>query len=82
MTEQGRYGSCVVSTMSLCVLELKQSLINLLFQIKALQISIEILKSSLGLICEYELHTIPNTKVRTAKEHGESQLLHNPLLVG
>ena len=36
MADQGRSDVCVVFTMSLCALELKQTVISLLFQVKRL----------------------------------------------
>ena len=92
MADKGRSDFCVASTMSLCTLKLKQTLISLLLSHhKALKIDIQTLRSYLKLIHEYDLHTLPNTKVSAEKDHGESymnvrpplvrHLLRNPLLL-
>ena len=42
---------------------------------------LEALRSCLRLTYEYEFHTLPNTKVSTAKDHGESYMKIRPPLV-
>ena len=49
----GRSDFYVVFTMSLCALELKQ----------LLALGVHALRSYLKLICEYELHSLPNEKL-------------------
>ena len=64
MEDQRRSDFYVVFTMSLCALGLKQLLISLLFQIiTALILGVHALRSHLQLVCEYELHSLPNKKV-------------------
>ena len=38
-------------------------------------------KNDTSLICEYELHTLPNAKVDVAKDHGENHIKVRPPLV-
>ena len=38
----------------------------------ALILSVHVLRSYLKLICEYELHILPNKKVSAAKDHGKT----------
>ena len=65
MADQRRSNFHAVFTMSLCALELKQTLI-IFFE---------------KLTCEHEFHTLPNTKVSTAKDHGEYYMKVRPPLV-
>ena len=67
MADQGRPDFCVVFTMNLCALELKQMLISFKLDKQAL-------RSYLKLTCEYELHILPNTKVSAAKGHGKNYM--------
>ena len=91
MADQRRSGFCVVFTISLCALELKQTLISLPIEvIRLFKLDKQAPRSYLKLTCEYELHILPNTEVRTIKDHGKSymkvrppmvrHLLHNRLL--
>ena len=68
----------VVFIMSLCTLGLKQLLISLLFQII---LGVHVLRSYLKLICEYELHSLPNKIVDGAKDNGENYNKVRPALV-
>ena len=52
------------------MLQLKQMLISLLLSHSALKLVTQALGFYLKIICEYELH-ISNTKVNTAKDHGD-----------
>ena len=73
MADQGRSDFCVVFTMSLSALESKQALIK--FTISShtvLKLGTQSLRSYLKVTCEYELHILPNTKVSTAKDHGQT----------
>ena len=82
MADQGRSDFYVVYTMSLCVLELKQTLISLLFQIHtALKIDLHTLGSYLRLMCEYEPYILPNKKVSAAKDHDKNYMGDRPALV-
>ena len=48
----------------------------------ALKLNAEALRSYLSLICEYELHILPNKKVSsTAKDHGKNYMKDRPPLV-
>ena len=47
----------------------------------ALKLGIYPLRRYLTLICEYELHTLPNSEVSVAKDHGEDYIKVRPLLV-
>ena len=47
----------------------------------ALILDVHALRSYLKLICEYELHTLPNTKVSGAKDHGKTYIKVRPPLV-
>ena len=38
-------------------------------------------KNYLRLTCEYELHTLPSTKVSTTKDHGENYMKVRPPLI-
>ena len=72
MVDQGRSDFYVVFTMSLCALGLK-TIVNM-FAISnhaALISGVHALRSYLKLICEYELHSLPNKKVSGAKVHGK-----------
>ena len=84
MADQGRSDLCVVFTMSLCALESNQKLISSLFAISshtALKLCTQSLRSYFKVTCEYELHLLPNTKVSTAKDHGENYMKVRPPLV-
>ena len=64
------------------MLQLKQMLISLLFlSHSALKLVIQALRFYLKLICEYELHISPNTKVNTAKDHGDDYMKVRPPFV-
>ena len=39
------------------------------------------LRSYLKLICEYELHSLPNGKVSGAKDHGENNIKVRPPMI-
>ena len=47
----------------------------------ALILGAHALRSYLKLICEYELHSLPNTKVSGAKDRGKSYIKVRPPLV-
>ena len=47
----------------------------------ALILGVHALRSYLKLICEYELHTLPNKKVILAKDHGKNYIKVRPPLV-
>ena len=47
----------------------------------ALILGVRALRSYLKLICEYELHSLPNKKVSSAKGHGRSYIKVRPPLV-
>ena len=47
----------------------------------ALIFGVHALRSYLKLICEYELHSLPNTKVNAAKDHGKNYMKIRPPLV-
>ena len=47
----------------------------------ALKLGIQALGSYLKPDCEYELHTIANTKVGASKDHGENYMKARPPLV-
>ena len=67
MADQGRSDVSVAFTMNLCALELKQTVISLLFQvIRALKLGEQALKSYLKITCEFQLHILPNKKVSAA----------------
>ena len=73
MVDQGRSDFCIVFTMSLCALELKQTFRK--FAISnhtAFTLGFQTLRSYLELTYEYELHLLPNTKVSAIKDHGEN----------
>ena len=79
MVDQGRSDFCVVFSKSLCALQLKQTLISLLFQIAisnhaAFKLDMQAPRSYLRLIYEYELYILANKKVSTAKDHGKSYI--------
>ena len=62
------------------MLQLKQML-SLLFSHSALKLVIQALRFYLKLICEYALHISPNTKVNTAKDHGDDYMKVRPPFV-
>ena len=78
MADKGRSEFCVVFTMSLCALELKQTLISY----AALEFGKQALKSYLKITCEFHLRTLPNKKVSTArlKPHEVQTALGPPSL--
>ena len=80
MADQGRSDFYVVFTMGLCALGLKQLLVSLLNH-TVLILGMHALRSYLMLICEYELHSLPNKKVSGAKDHGKNYIKVRPLLV-
>ena len=47
----------------------------------ALILGVHALRSYLKLICEYELHSLPNKKVSGAKNHGKNYIKVRPPLV-
>ena len=47
----------------------------------ALILGVHAFTSYLKLICEYELHSLPNKKVSDAKDHGKNYIKVRPLLV-
>ena len=47
----------------------------------AFKLRTQSLRSYLKVTCEYELHILLNTKVSTAKDHGENYMKARPLLV-
>ena len=47
----------------------------------ALILSVHALRRFLKLICEYDLHSLPNKKVSGAKDHGKSYTKVRPPLV-
>ena len=73
MTDQGRYDFHVVFTMSICALELETDAIKFAISSHAaLKLGIQVLRSYLKLIYEYELPILPNTNVGSAKDHGKN----------
>ena len=66
MADKGRSDFYVVFTVSLCALGLKQLLTS---NHTALTLGVHALRSYLKLICEYELHSLKNKKVSSAKDH-------------
>ena len=46
-----------------------------------MKLVIQALRFYLKLICEYELHISPNTKVNTAKDHGDDYMKVRPPFV-
>ena len=44
-------------------------------------LGVHALRSYLKLICEYELYSLPNKKVSTAKDHGKNYIKVRPPLV-
>ena len=82
MTDKGRSDFYVVFTMSLCTLGLK-TIVNK-FAISnhmALILGVHALRSYLKLICEYNLHSLPNKKVSGAKDHGKNNIkVRQPLV--
>ena len=82
MVDQGRSDIYVVFTMSLCALGLK-TIVNK-FAIPnhtALISGVDALRSYLKVICEYELHGLPNKKVSGTKDHGKNYIKVRLLLV-
>ena len=70
MADQGRSDFYVAFTMSLCALELKTDVHKFaISRYKALKLGIQILRTYFQLICQYELHILPNTKVGAPKNH-------------
>ena len=68
--------------MSLCALELKQTLISLPFEVVRLfKLDEQALRSYLKLTCEHQLHILPNTEVSTAKDHGKNYMKVGPPMV-
>ena len=47
----------------------------------ALMLGVHALRSCLKLLCEYELHSLPNKKVSGAKDHGKNYIKVRPPLV-
>ena len=82
MADQGRSDFSAVFTMSLRALGLK-TIVNK-FAISnhtALILGVHALRGYLKVICEYQLHSLPNKKVSTAKDHGKNYIKVRPLLV-
>ena len=82
MADQRRSDFYVVFTMSLCTLGLKQLFDT--FAISnhtALTLGVHALRSYLKLICEYELHSLPNKNVSGAKDHGKNYIKVRPPLI-
>ena len=81
MADQGRSDFYVVFTMSL------RTWIKTIvhkFAISnhtALILGVHALRSYLKIICEYELHSLPNKKVSGAKDHGKNYIKVRPALV-
>ena len=75
MTDQGRPDFYVVFTMSLCALGSK-TIVNkfVISNHTVLILGAHALRSYLKLICEYEIHSLPNKKDRGAKNHGKSYI--------
>ena len=48
---------------------------------KSSRLSYSLVESYLRLICEYELHSLPNKKVSGAKDHGKNYIKVRPPLV-
>ena len=47
----------------------------------ALILGVHALRSDMKLICEYELHSLPNKKVTGAKDHGKNYIkVRSPLV--
>ena len=81
MTDQRRSDFHVVFTMSLRTWI--KTIINK-FAISnhtALILGLHALKSYLRLICEYQLHSLPNKKVSSAKGHGNNYITVRPSLI-
>ena len=81
MADQGRSDFCVVFTMNLCALELKQTLIVCISSHTALESGKQTLRNYLKLTCEYQFHTLSNEQVSAAKDDGESYMKIRPPLV-
>ena len=47
----------------------------------ALKLDVQALRNYLSLICEHEIYILPNKKVSTAKDHGNSYIKDRPPLV-
>ena len=47
----------------------------------ALILGVHALRSYLKLVCEYELHSLPNKKVSGTKDHGKNYIKVKPPLV-
>ena len=82
MVDQGKSNFCVVFTMSLCALELKQPLISLFFlHHAAWKLRIHALRNCLTLICEHELQILPIKNLgpqNSVKDHGENYMKVKP----
>ena len=73
MGDQGRSDFYTVFIISLCARELKQMFkIILQFQIIGFEIRYKDSEKLLKLACEYEVLSLPNTKVSAANDHGEN----------
>ena len=71
MANQGRSDVCVVYTMSLCALEIKQAVIkSAISSHTALKLGEQVPKTCLKVTCEFQLHNLPNKKVEAAKDCG------------
>ena len=75
MADQGRSDFYALFTMSLCILELKQTLNKFVISNHtALKLDIPALRRYFSIICEYELYILPNKKVSTARDHGKDYI--------
>ena len=81
-TLPGRFDFYVVFTMSLLHTSIK-TIVNkfAISNHKALILGVHALRSYLKLICEYELHSLPNKKVSGAEDHGKNYIKVKPPLV-
>ena len=80
MVDQGRSDFCVVFAMSHCALSRIKTNVNK-FGISnhtAFKLDVKALRNYLSLICEYELHILPNKKVSTAKDRGKNYMKDRP----
>ena len=80
MADQGRSDFSVVFIMSLRALGLKQLLMFAISNHTTLISGVRAVRNYLKLICEYELHSLPNKKVSRAKDHGKNYIKVRPPL--
>ena len=82
MEDQGRSDFYEVFPMSLCALGLKTIVNKFAISNQAVLIlGVHALRSYLKLICEYELHSLPNKKVSGAKDRGKNYIKNRPTLI-